>query len=83
VFVGERQLQRAFQSMLGISPKSYLRVIRLYKALEMGLANKGSFTDIAYCLGYADPSHFTRDFKDYFGATPAAHFSSIGIKAIA
>jgi AraC-like DNA-binding protein len=83
VFVGERQLQRTFQSMLGISPKSYFRVIRLYKALEMGLANKGSFTDIAYRLGYADPAHFNRDFKEYFGIAPAAHFSSIGLKAVA
>ena len=83
LYVGERQLQRTFQSILGISPKSYFRVVRLYKAHEMGLVNKANFSDIAYRLGYADPSHFTRDFKDYFGATPAAHFSSIGIKAIA
>lgn len=83
VYVCERQLQRTFQNILGISPKSYFRVIRLYKAHEMVLMNKANFSDIAYHLGYADPAHFTRDFKDYFGAAPAAHFSSVGIKAIA
>jgi len=83
VYVGERQLQRTFQNLLGISPKSYFRVVRLYRAHEMGLVNKSSFSDIAYSLGYSDPAHFTRDFKEYFGATPAAHFSSTNLKAVA
>lgn len=75
VFVGERQLQRAFKSHLGISPKNYHRLMRLKKAHLNGLINAGSFTTMAYQLGYADAAHFSRDFKTYFGEAPASYFA--------
>jgi AraC-like DNA-binding protein len=80
VYVGERQLQRSFRENLGISPKNYLRVMRLYKAYQRGLIRKENFSNIAYQFGYADPAHFTRDFKDYFGVSPEQHFSSINMQ---
>ncbi len=83
VYVGERQLQRSFQRYLGISPKSYYRVMRLYKAHQLGLIRKDNYTDIAYQFGYADAAHFTRDFKDYFGISPERHFSAINMKWVA
>lgn len=83
VYVGERQLQRSFQQYLGISPKSYHRVMRLYKAHQRGLIRRDNFTSIAYTFGYADPAHFTREFKDYFGVSPEQHFSTIGMKWVA
>lgn len=83
VFVGERQLQRSFQQYLGISPKTYYRVMRLYKAHQRGLIRQDNFTSIAYTFGYADPAHFTRDFRDYFGVSPEQHFSSINMKWVA
>ena len=47
VYVGERQLQRSFQNTLGISPKAYQRVVRLYKAYHLGLIRADNFTNIA------------------------------------
>lgn len=83
VYVGERQLQRSFQNKMGITPKGYYKVMRLYKAHQLGLIRKDNFTNIAYQLGYADAAHFTRDFKDYFGVTPERHFSSTNMKWVA
>lgn len=83
VYVGKRQLQRSFQDKLGISPKGYHRVMRLYKAHQLGLIRKDNYTNIAYQFGYADAAHFTRDFKDYFGVSPERHFSSINMKWVA
>lgn len=83
VYVGERQLQRSFQNNLGISPKHYQRVMRLYKAHQHVLFHKDNFTSIAYQFGYSDSAHFTRDFKSYFGVTPDHHFSSINMKRVA
>jgi len=77
VNICERQLQRTFKSNLGISPKSYYKVMRLYKAHQLGLMKKENYTNIAYHFGYSDPAHFTRDFKNYFGVPPEQHFSSI------
>ncbi|MCU0387416.1 MAG: helix-turn-helix transcriptional regulator [Chitinophagaceae bacterium] len=75
VYVGERQLQRTFKSTLGISPCFYSRMVRLYKAYHHALYGKGNLTHIAYNLGYADAAHFSREFKDYFGSSPANHFN--------
>lgn len=82
VFVGERQLQRSFQSILGISPKTYQRIVRLYKAHNLGLMRRDNFASIAYQLGYADPAHFNREFKSYFATTPEHYFSSNGLMYI-
>lgn len=76
VYVCERQLQRSFQNILGISPKAYQKVMRLYKAHHLGLLRADSFSKIAHRLGYADPGHLTRDFKNYFGMAPELHFNS-------
>jgi AraC-like DNA-binding protein len=83
VYVGERQLQRSFRHYLGISPKSYFKVMRLYKAYQLGLIREDNYTNIAYRLGYADPAHFNRDFKNYFGVSPEQHFSSINMTWVA
>lgn len=79
VYVCNRQLQRTFRNTLGITPKGYHKVIRLYKAHQLGLLRAENFTEIAGCLGYADPAHFTRDFKNYFGVSPEAHFNTSGM----
>ena len=76
VFVGERQLQRTFKSTLGITPGFYYRMVRLYKAYHHALYGKGNLTHIAYSHGYADTAHFSREFKDYFGNSPANHFNA-------
>jgi AraC-like DNA-binding protein len=83
VYVGERQLQRSFRQQLGISPKGYYRVMRLYKAHQLSLMRKDNFSGIAYQFGFSDPAHFTRDFKQYFGVSPEHHFSSINMKWVA
>lgn len=83
VYVCERQLQRSFQNNLGISPKTYHKTMRLYKAHRAGLIREDNYTNIAYDFGYADAAHFTRDFKNYFGVSPELHFSSINMKWIA
>lgn len=80
VYVGERQLQRVFQNNLGITPKMYQKVMRLYKAHQLGLVNEENYTNIAHQIGYADSAHFTREFTDYFGVSPRQHFLKINMK---
>lgn len=80
VFVGERQLQRSFKSILGISPKTYQRIVRLYKAHNLGLMRRENYSGIAYQLGYSDPAHFNREFKNYFAITPEHYFSSNSLR---
>lgn len=73
VFVGERQLQRAFSEQIGISPKRYGRLVRFVQAARMPLQNPDlSWTDVSYDCGYADQAHLIRDFRTFTGENPSA-----------
>lgn len=82
VYVCDRQLQRSFQNHMGISPKTYHKVMRLYKSFRLGLMRQQSYTDIAYEAGYSDSAHFTREFKNYFGSSPELYFNTTGLQVV-
>jgi AraC-like DNA-binding protein len=76
VFVGKRQLQRAFQEFIGISPKTYGRIVRFKSAYDfVRQFPQASWLDVTYNFGYADQSHFIRDFKEFAGENPTAFMS--------
>lgn len=76
VFVGKRQLQRAFQEKFGISPKLYGRIVRFKSAYDFVKQHpKASWLDVTYHFGYSDQSHFIRDFKEFTGNNPTAFLS--------
>ncbi len=71
VFISPRQLEREFKQKIGISPKRYFRIARLsdaYRMLENGEVT--DLTSVAYDSGFADQSHFIRDFKAFTGTRP-------------
>jgi AraC-like DNA-binding protein len=69
--ISERQFERRFTQVVGISPQSYIRVKRFNEAIR--LIKTGQFerlTDVAYALNFYDQSHFIRDIKEFSGITP-------------
>ncbi|WP_170265027.1 helix-turn-helix domain-containing protein [Salibacter halophilus] len=69
--VSERTLERNFKEELGVSPVLYKRIHRFNYALNLlHQKNLVSLTSIGYQAGYADQSHFIRDFKAFAGITP-------------
>ncbi len=78
LFVCERQLQRVFKLNLGISPKTYQRIIRFNNIYnEMLHGRQASWAELAQAYAYADQAHFIRDFKHFTGATPNAVLTEI------
>lgn len=66
-----RTLERAFVKDLGISPKMFIRLVRLQHAVErLKIGAYPTLTDLAYTCGYADQSHFIKDFKELVGRSP-------------
>lgn len=65
----ERELQRACQRWLGLSPKAFLRIERVWAAREAIRAG-GPLAMIAADLGYADQAHLTREVRELLGVTP-------------
>lgn len=77
VFVGKRQLQRAFQEQFGVSPKLYGRIVRFKGAYDYVKRHpKASWLDVTYHFGYSDQSHFIRDFKEFTGSNPTGFLST-------
>nr|HAT8714651.1 helix-turn-helix domain-containing protein [Legionella jordanis] len=67
----ERSLQRHFLDCIGLSPKQYLRVIRLQNSLKQ-LENQSDWSQIQTADAYFDQSHFIKEFKKMTGQTPKA-----------
>lgn len=62
-------LARQFRAAFGTSPYNYLVMRRLDRARRM-LAEDTPLADLAFACGFADQSHFTRQFRRAYGVTP-------------
>lgn len=60
--------------MVGANPKEYARITRFQKVLSFLQHSPETMSQaqIAYQCGYADQSHFIREFKLFSGHTPLA-----------
>ncbi len=63
---------RSFKSQVGLPPHAYLIQTRVKKAKVL-LAHGKSIAEAAYITGFADQSHLTRIFKNFFGYTPGKY----------
>lgn len=67
--VDSRSLERGFCAELGMTPKQYARVMR-FKRHYHALISGGKKTLSADLEGYADQSHFNREFRHFTGVAP-------------
>ena len=69
--MSERHLGRLFRKCTGKTFRQYLREFRVDKAITLLLESEHDMKTIAGMVGYSDSSHFSRDFRDRMGCTPA------------
>ncbi len=73
--ISTRQLERKFQAEVGFNPKLFGRLLRFQSSLGYAeLSSVHTLTELAHRCGYADQSHFTREFKDFAGLRPRQYF---------
>lgn len=63
-------LSSEFSTYFGVNFSEYVRRIKVEKARALLLQTTHSITEISYLCGFADQSHFIRNFKEVFGTTP-------------
>ncbi|MYS45779.1 helix-turn-helix domain-containing protein [Streptomyces sp. SID5998] len=70
--ISERTLQAGFRDVAGMSPRAYVRGVRLDRVhLELGSGAPGSVTDIAARWGFFHPGRFAQQYRSRFGALPS------------
>lgn len=72
--ITRRHLERRFLDSVGVTPKRLARLARFQHALrliERQAPGRGART--AAACGYADQSHFIRDFRELAGCSPGEH----------
>jgi AraC-like DNA-binding protein len=74
--VSVRTLQRAFRRCVGIDFESWRRQVRLMKAVEL-LVSGHSVKEVAFLVGYQEPTAFVALFRATFGTTPKAWISTL------
>ncbi|MBS1772056.1 MAG: AraC family transcriptional regulator [Bacteroidetes bacterium] len=69
--VSPSSLNRSLKKTLSMTPRDFIKKLRLLYACEL-LSNKiGSISDVAYRAGFFDPAHLSRSFKAVFGYPPS------------
>jgi AraC-like DNA-binding protein len=69
-----KNLERSFDKFIGMSPKSFARIIRFKKTLQFFKANYAADRHLYLDFGYYDQNHFIKDFKQFMGGTPSAYY---------
>jgi transcriptional regulator GlxA family with amidase domain len=65
----ERQLERRFERVVGLTPKRYAALLRFERAVA-ALRTGVALGTVAIEAGYYDQAHFNRDFRRFAGTTP-------------
>lgn len=59
------------RTLLGTTPATYLRQVRLERARQLIRKGGRSVADISYAVGFNDPHYFSKAFKKEFGVSPS------------
>ncbi|MCF2490723.1 helix-turn-helix domain-containing protein [Dyadobacter sp. CY347] len=74
--MSERTFERKFATQVGVPPKLFSKIVRFHSSIrQMDKGKYEKLSDVAYENGYADQSHFVRNFKEFTSITPRAYKS--------
>ena len=69
-YLNEFKLKKGFKSHFQTTVFGYLRKKRMEYAKSLLLQSDASILEIANRVGYSNPSHFTRAFREIYGVNP-------------
>jgi AraC family transcriptional regulator of arabinose operon len=71
VNLSSSRFRHLFTAQAGLPPSQYLRRMRLRRARLLLERSFLSVKEVMALVGYNDPSHFSRDFKEFHAALPS------------
>ena len=77
--ISERRLRTVFSEDVGLSPKQWSRVRRFQRAVRaLHQGDDMRWAELAVACGYADQSHFSREFRNFSGIDPTTYSAARG-----
>jgi YesN/AraC family two-component response regulator len=71
VGMSRTQLFRKLKALTHYPPGDFIRLMRLKRAAEFLRQSSGNIAEIAFKVGFQDPSYFSKSFQKQFGKTPS------------
>ncbi len=68
-----RAFERQFQAAYHTSPHDYIRGLRVRMSCSALVFSRKSLAEVATEFGFADQSHFTKEFRKFMAETPRAY----------
>jgi YesN/AraC family two-component response regulator len=75
-------LYRKVQSLTGKSPLEFIRSIRMKRAAKLLEKSGKTVAEVAYEVGFNNPKHFTKFFKEEFSVTPSQYITDKKVKSV-
>ena len=72
VHLNEFKLKRGFKERFGTTVFGFLRQKRMELARELLASESQNVIEVANRVGYSNPSHFARAFREAFGVNPSS-----------
>jgi AraC-like DNA-binding protein len=76
--ISHKHLIDRFRSQVGLTPKTFARVLRFQALLRQVQHSNDSWARWAYALGYSDQSHLNLEFRAFSGRTPTEFLRARG-----
>ena len=71
-----KQFSRVFTEYVGTTPKGFMRIVRMQRALYKIQCNPGlPLVQVAYECGFTDQSHMIKEFRLFSGYTPVEYLA--------
>lgn len=68
--VSRMQLHRKIKALTGLTTSEFLKNQRVKLASSLLEKNNTSVSEVAYMVGFNNPSYFSKCFKEFYGVTP-------------
>ena len=69
------QLHRRVKEATGITVGEFIRNLRLQQAARMLEKGDNTIQQVAWAVGFSNPTHFSAAFKRYFGVSPLEYMN--------
>jgi len=77
VFMSRSHLFRKLKAITGQTPIELIYQVRIRRSMELLLERRLSISEIAYEVGFKNPSSFTSSFKKQYGKSPKEYLSDV------